>query len=224
MALGDSDTTGAGDPTGVGWVGDYAKLLEQQLGEPVTVQNLAVDGKSSDVLLQELHSDQTTQQAVSSAQIVLIGIGGADLNAGDDQLQAGACKGKQCYVPVLRRFGRNFDLIVSRVRALGHAPTAVRAITLPNALPGAESVIPPFVTPEITLYQAGTELHIICRAMSRYGGKCVDVLHAFNGPEGTQNAYAAGLLNLQDCCYASTKGQHLIAQLLVRTGLAPFRQ
>jgi hypothetical protein len=185
--------------------------------------NLAVDGTSSDVLLQELQSDQTTQQDVSSAQIVLIGIGGADLNAGDEQLQAGACKGKQCYVSVLRRFGRNFDAIVARVRALGQGPTAVRAITVPNALPGAESVIPSFITPAISLYQATTERQIVCQAMKQYGGQCVDVLRAFNGPNGTENAYATGLMNLEDCCYASTKGQQLIARLLLRTGLAPLQ-
>jgi lysophospholipase L1-like esterase len=223
VALGDSDTTGAGDPTNVGWVGDYAKLLEEQLGRPVEVKNLAEEGKSSDVLLQELQSEKSTQQDVSSAQIVLIGIGGADLNAGDEQLQAGACQGKQCYVPVLHRFGENFDAIVARVRALGQGPTSVKAITLPNALPGAESVIPSFITSEISLYQATAELHVICEAMKKYEGTCVDVLHAFNGPSGTDNAYATGLMNLEDCCYASTKGQQLIARLLLRTGLSPLQ-
>jgi hypothetical protein len=29
-------------------------------------------------------------------------------------------------------------------------------------------------------------------------------------------------MNLQDCCYASAKGQRLIAALLIKTGLAPL--
>jgi hypothetical protein len=29
-------------------------------------------------------------------------------------------------------------------------------------------------------------------------------------------------MNLEDCCYASTKGQRLIAKLLIETGLAPI--
>ncbi len=220
VALGDSDATGSGDPTGVGWVGYYSTSLQQKLNENTEVTNLAVDGKTSDELLSELRSDPTTKQDVTNADIVLIGIGGADLNTGDANLQAGTCKGKACYVPVLHAFGRNFDAIVAQVKALRHAPTVIRAITLPNALPGAESVIPPFATPEISLYQAETETRIICQTMEKYGGRCVDVLHAFNGPSGTEDAYKTGLMNLQDCCYASAKGQQLIASLLVKTRLA----
>jgi lysophospholipase L1-like esterase len=222
VALGDSDATGSGDPTGVGWVGYYSMSLQQKLNENTGVTNLAVDGKTSDQLLSELRSDPTTKQDVTNADIVLIGIGGADLNTGDANLQAGTCKGKACYVPVLQAFGRNFDAIVAQVNALRHAPTVIRAITLPNALPGAESEIPPFATPEISLYQAETETRIICQTMEKYGGRCVDVLHAFNGPSGTEDAYKTGLMNLQDCCYASAKGQQLIARLLVKTGLAPI--
>ena len=222
VALGDSDTTGSGDPTGVGWVGYYTRSLQQKLGLRVEVENLAVDGKTTDDLLSELRSDPTTQRVVANAQIVLIGIGGADLNAGDENLQAGTCNGKACFVPVLHAFARNFDAIVAEVRALRDAPTVIRAITLPNALPGAESVIPPSATPEISLYQAATETRIICQTMQKYRGRCVDVLHAFNGPSGTENAYKTGLMNLEDCCYASTKGQRLIAKLLIETGLAPI--
>jgi hypothetical protein len=59
--------------------------------------------------------------------------------------------------------------------------------------------------------------------MTKYGGRCIDVLHAFNGPNGTANAYEKGLLSLEDCCYPSAKGQRLMAKLLLRTGLAPLR-
>jgi hypothetical protein len=59
--------------------------------------------------------------------------------------------------------------------------------------------------------------------MSHNGGRCVDVLHAFNGPAGTRNAYTRGLMNHADCCYPSAKGQQRIAQLLFETGLAPIR-
>jgi lysophospholipase L1-like esterase len=36
VALGDSDTSGEGDPTGLGWVGRYARLLRQRLGLKVS--------------------------------------------------------------------------------------------------------------------------------------------------------------------------------------------
>lgn len=224
VALGDSDTNGSGDPTGAGWVGRYARLLENKLGGKVRVINLAVDGKTSEQLLSELQSDAATRKAVAHAPIVLVGIGGADLNAGDDDLQVGKCKGRACYTPVLRAFGRNFGAIVARVRALrGSSPTVLRGITIPNGFPGAGAAYPPFVTAGISLYQATTERQIICRAMVSQGGSCVDVLRALNGPSGTRDAYASGLMNHEGCCYASAKGQQLIAQLLLKTGLAPLK-
>src|SRR5437879_1873935 len=82
VALGDSETSGKGDSTGVGWVGGYGRLLETKRGLRVDVSNLARDGKTSADLLSDLRSDAATRAAVKRAQIVLLGIGGADLNAG----------------------------------------------------------------------------------------------------------------------------------------------
>ena len=56
--------------------------------------------------------------------------------------------------------------------------------------------------------------------MRKHQGRCVDLLRAFNGPGGNENAYKKGLMNHEDCCYASAEGQQLIAELLLRTGLA----
>jgi hypothetical protein len=91
---------------------------------------------------------------------------------------------------------------------------------------GAEDVIPPFLKPiatRIGVYQAETTNRAICQTMRKYGGRCIDVLHAFNGPDGTRNAYKTGLLNHEDCCYASGEGQQLMAEMLFKTGLAPVR-
>lgn len=225
VALGDSDTTGKGDVTGLGWVERYARLLGQRVrGTKIEVNNLAAEGNTSGQLLMQVQTDPATRQQIMVANVVLLGIGGADLNAGDEALQAGRCRGQSCYAPLLRRFENNFEATVATIRRLrGGRPTVLRAITLPNALPGAQDVIPPFVTKEIALYQARTEKQAICAAMAKYQGRCIDVLSAFNGPSGTENAYKKGLMNHSDCCYASAKGQQLIAQLLLRTGLAPLQ-
>jgi lysophospholipase L1-like esterase len=227
VALGDSETTGHGDPTRRGWVGRYAGLLRSRRGLKVTVTNLARDGTTSSRLLSIVRSDSTTRAALRKADIVLFGIGGADLNAGDTRWEAGECSGEACYAGDLRAFGRNFDSVVATVRKLrGSKKTVLRAITPPNGLTGAEDVIPPFLKPvatKIGVYQAKTLLQSICAGMAKHRGRCVDVLHAFNGPDGTENAYAKGLLNHDDCCYPSGKGQQLMAELLFRTGLKPLR-
>jgi len=227
VALGDSETSGQGDPTGLGWVGRYARLLRTEAGLRVDVSNLARDGKTSAELLADLRSDADTRAAVKGSQIVLFGIGGADLNAGDDNFAAGNCKGERCYAPGLTSFSRNFDAIVGAVRELrGSHKTVLRSVTQPNVLTGAEDVIPPFLKPiatRIGTYQARTANQAICRGMAKYDGQCIDVLRAFNGSNGTANAYKQGLLNHEQCCYPSAKGQQLMAQLLFSTGLAPIR-
>ena len=224
VALGDSDTTGEGDPTGLGWVGRYARLLRQRLALKVEVTNLAQNGKTSGHLLSGMRSDPSTRRAVRGAQVVLIGIGGADLNAGDTRLEAGDCKGKACYAADLRTFGRNLDKTAALVRRLRSSNEAVlRAITLPNVVPGAKDVVPSFATQAIGAYQTKTLRQHICAAMGKHRGRCVDVLRAFNGPRGTQNAYAKGWLTKAPCCYPSGTGQQRMAELVFKTGLAPLR-
>jgi lysophospholipase L1-like esterase len=224
VALGDSDTTGEGDATGLGWVGRYARLLRQRLGLTVTVTNLARGGLTSHDLLAELRSDPFTGDALGTATIVLVGIGGADLNAGDLANEAGTCKGSACYATDLRSFGRNVDRIAATVRNLRSRNEAVlRAITLPNVVPGAEGIVPPFITFGIGVYQTKTLKRYVCAAMSKHQGRCVDALTAFNGPAMTRNAYAKGLLTKNPCCYPNGKGQQLIAELVFKSGLAPLR-
>ena len=223
VALGDSDATGEGDPTGQGWVGRYAALVRQGTGSPVHVTNLAVGGKTSDVLLTEVRSNPVTRQALRGADVVLLGIGGADLNWGDDHLQAGQCQGRACYTPLLRQFGRNFDATVAGVRQLAGRSALIRAISFPNGYPGAGTAYPPFATADISLYQTVTERSIICRAVRKYGGDCIDAMRAFNGPSGTGDPYKAGLMTKDPCCYPSAQGQKLMAQLLYRLGVEPLQ-
>lgn len=183
VALGDSDTTGSGDPTGIGWVGRYAKLLRHKLEVRISVQNLAQDGKTSRVLLAEARTDPQTRSAIKRADVVLLGIGGADLNPGDARWEAGKCKGRPCYAADLQAFGRNFAKSVSLIVSLrGRNPTLLRSMTLPNAAPGAKDVIPPFATVEIGRWQAQVLRQKICAAMNAHSGRCIDVLTAFNGP------------------------------------------
>ena len=136
VALGDSDTTGMGDATGRGWVGRYGDLVQRQVDRPVMVDNLAVEGKTSAQLRSEVTDDQSLRQALSRADVILIGIGGADLNAGDDALSAGLCKGRRCLHDQPRHmFDENVQAIAHEVRRI--APAALmRAITLPNVVPG----------------------------------------------------------------------------------------
>ncbi len=218
VALGDSDTTGVGDESGRGWVGRYGTLLQERMHRPVRVDNRAVEGKSSEQLLSEVQGDQALRRAVRGADVVLLGIGGADLNAGDDALSAGTCEGRACYTPLLGSFDRNVRAIAKELHRL--APDALlRAIALPNVVPGAGTAIPTFITKDIGRYQVMRERSSICAAMRANGGRCVDVPRDFNGADLDGDAYASGLLTKDPCCYPSGKGQQRMAELVAASGL-----
>ena len=227
VALGDSEATGSGDPSGEGWVGRYAKLLRSEEGVTVRVSNLAADGTTSADLLSSLRTDASMRKAVKEADIVLLGIGGADINAGDDAFAAGDCRAEACYEPVFKSFARNIDPIAATIAQLrGSEKTVIRAIAPMNVLTGAEDVIPQFlrkVATRVGIYQARAGSRAICDAMDAHGGQCVQLLRAFNGPRGTTDGYEKGLLNHEECCYPNGEGQQLIARRVLETGLAPIR-
>jgi hypothetical protein len=94
------------------------------------------------------------------------------------------------------------------------------AMSLPNAYPGAADVIPrSAAAADASRYQVMTERASVCGAMRSNGGRCVDVVRAFNGAQADADAYSAGFMTKDPCCYPSGKGQQLIAQLLVDTGV-----
>lgn len=225
VVLGDSGASGSGDPTRLAWGGRYGQLLRHKLGLKVVVTNLAREGKSSSAQLEEARSDSTTRVALKSADIILFGsTAGAALNTADARLQAKQCLGQACYAAALRVWSRDYERIVAAAVALrGTKKTVLRAVTEPNVVPGAQDVVPSFATVQLGLFQAKLVRQAVCATMKAHRGRCVDVLTAFNGTRGTNDAYKSGLMNKIECCYPSGKGQQLIAQLLLKTGLAPLQ-
>lgn len=221
VALGDSGASGSGDPTELAWGGRFARLLRQRLHHLVTFTNLAREGLGSFLLLQQLRSDPAMRATVANADVILFGsTAGSSLNTADSNLQAGTCKGTACYAAELRPWAKDFNRIVATAKGLrGSKQTVLLGITDPNVVPGAQGVVPPFATVALGLFQARTIDKTVCAALRSHGGKCIDVLTPFNGPSGTEDAYKKGLMNKIDCCYASGKGQQLIAELLYRAGL-----
>ena len=225
VVLGDSDSTAAGDEDGTGWAGRYADLLEDKLKRPVDMRSHASEGQTTDELLSLLADDEGLHDDIAAADLVVIGTGGADVNIGDEAYLSGSCKPRECYAKVLGEFAANIEAIMGKVAELrADEPVALRAITLPHVVPGAEDVIPAEVLPIAKgqgLFAATSQRDSTCKAVRTHGGECIDVLTAFNGPDGTQNAYETGLLNHDDCCYPSAEGHQRIAELLLETGTEP---
>lgn len=79
LALGDSLTRGVGDEAGEGYVGKVKRALEKDTGKPVFVWNYAVNGARTQQLLAYLEA-QSSADYVRQANIILLTIGGNDLN------------------------------------------------------------------------------------------------------------------------------------------------
>ncbi|MBO8164972.1 MAG: lysophospholipase [Brevibacillus sp.] len=78
VALGDSLTRGTGDVNGQGYVGLFRQAYEQQSGQQLVLNNLAINGLTSGELLAQLEQ-RHVQELLSTADLILFTIGGNDL-------------------------------------------------------------------------------------------------------------------------------------------------
>lgn len=125
VALGDSLTHGFGDASGKGYVGDVTQLLRQN-GVKVIQSNLGIDGLTSAGLLAELNQ-VSVQSLIQSADVILISIGGNDLNdaAGLPKIHIHQINQAQS------QFSSNLTAILSKIRQL-NSKTTVALIGLYN--------------------------------------------------------------------------------------------
>lgn len=78
VGLGDSLAHGFGDSTGQGFVGDVSQAYRRR-GDRVITTNLGINGLTSAGLVRELQQP-SVQQAVPAASVIIVSIGGNDLN------------------------------------------------------------------------------------------------------------------------------------------------
>lgn len=85
LAIGDSLTKGAGDQTSKGYIGHVKEALADKTNQPVTLINFAVNGYTTDQLLQDLQTNEAEVRAIERADFILLTIGGNDLfTVGDE--------------------------------------------------------------------------------------------------------------------------------------------
>lgn len=85
VGLGDSLTRGVGDSEGLGYVGRFANMLKEDGQQKVILANLAVSGAKTSNLIKQLDTTGV-QYAIAEADMIVLTIGGNDLNPGWDQL------------------------------------------------------------------------------------------------------------------------------------------
>jgi len=110
VAIGDSLAHGLGDASGRGFVGDVSQMYRQQ-GKLVVESNLGIDGLTSRGLRNEVGQPEV-QNLLKTANVVLISIGGNDLNNA-----AGLPNLNRARIDAANQdFNRNLTDIVTRIR------------------------------------------------------------------------------------------------------------
>ncbi len=86
VGLGDSLTRGMGDSEGIGYLGRFADLLKADWGQELSIANLAISGAKAPNLIKQL-DDSVVQYAITQDNLIVLTIGGNDLNPGWEELE-----------------------------------------------------------------------------------------------------------------------------------------
>ena len=232
VAIGDSIPYNSPDDCSgcTGFVDRYAEAASTALGREVRVQNSSKHtGLVVDTLLGDVTSSQGLKDALSKADIIVVGIAHNDVPMSSD---VDSCDGKggeepdwskytaACIAAEVAKFTPKYNSVYEQVAELRSGkPTILRTINRYNdwiGWPGHE--LPAAgVAATAAVIKAWNEM--ICTAAEANGFLCADISTKFNGPDGTK---ASGNLLAPDYTHPSDLGNEAIAEVLVGLGFAPL--
>jgi hypothetical protein len=196
----------------------HAEALQEKLGEPVILVDLAGQaqpffttrgGGGSAGLLEALRTEESFREEVAKGDIIVIATGPNDGGEIFESILAGTCGGKddtRCVMPLARRWRREFDAILDEIETLrdGRA-TAIRLVNAANAFNDPASGAAALRGFE-AYFEALTDA--LCAAARAHNAVCVDVRPTLNGPGFEQPVNDS-----------SQESMDAVAQLLLRTGV-----
>jgi len=232
VVVGDSIPFNSRDdcPGCTGFVDRYADDLRAATGKTVGVRNLSQhNGLKVQNLLYELRDGTERADAVSQADVIIVGIAHNDIpwNRDDD-----ACDGPDndnpdlskytaaCIATEVKQYTPRYEAVFERIAALrAGKPTVLRAINRYNDWNGwpGHPLSPEGVAATAAVVVAWSEM--ICGAAEANGFACADISTAFNGKDGTK---PSGLLLAGDYTHPSDKGNEVIAEVLAELGFKPL--
>jgi lysophospholipase L1-like esterase len=223
VALGDSVTSGTACNCAA-FPSMYGDLLRTRTGDTVIVDNLGAGGLDSPGLLRQLDQPNSpTEQAIATADIVLLTIGANDFGDHHDDITTGRCTDTDCVADEVEQLTTNLHRILGRIHTLrnGH-PTTILATGYWNVFEDGEVARRTFpatgraATNDLTLRVNA----IIADVTASTGATYVDLYAPFERPGTDVTALLA-----PDGDHPNATGHHLIAQLLANAGLprATFR-
>jgi len=195
----------------------HAEGLEQMLGRPITLKELAGQaqpyfdslGGGAASLLEAIEADEAFRDEVGTRDIIVIATGPNEIEQAFEKIQDGTCGGKDdmaCVDELRRTWERDFDAILDEIETLRDGrPTAIRVVNAANAF------IDPSSSRETArgfaaVFEALTQ--VLCDDAEAHGAVCVDVRPVLNGPDLDQPVNDS-----------SQESMDAVAQLLVQTGV-----
>jgi lysophospholipase L1-like esterase len=232
VAVGDSIPFNSSEdcPGCLGFIDRYATAITAALGKSVKVENLSEhNNQVVDGLLRELDDDQVRIEALSKADIIVVGIAHNDapMNRDDDSCDGAGGESpdwskftKACIAAEVAKYAPKYASVYQRIAALrAGTPTILRTIDRYNDWIGwpGHDISAAGIRVTSTVIAAWNQA--ICRGATANGFLCADISKAFNGQHGTT---PSGDLLARDYTHPSNKGNEVIARTLVDLGFAPL--
>lgn len=240
VAMGDSIPVNldADCPGCTGFVSSYAEALGAELGEPVQALNRARhDGARTVDIAEQVESDQALLDELATADVIVISVGFNDqppffdahegcpapvseAASAQEAIATAAETSEGCIdtvVPVIRE---QVSGVFEKLREV--TPDAAIAVLTPyDSWRGWTEVEAAEPATRDALYAAETYWFqqwnaALCEEADAAGATCIDVYHAFNGPDGTEPAAA---FMADDYTHPSQEGNDVIRDLLIEANL-----
>lgn len=201
-AIGDSLTVGTGALLGTGFVLLYRRMIEMNVRTFVSVDNMGVNGLTSEELLHMVSNYARVRQAVREADVITMTIGGNDLIR--TFKASGGIPGAERMTQVLGETRNNVSQIMKQIRQLkrGHR-YMIRTVGLYNPYPRSAEAA----------YWVKQYNSFLNGVGSGYYG-CAQVYDQFEGRERD--------LLFWDRVHPNSRGYRVIADQLGRMGYRPF--
>ena len=226
-------------PGCTGFVTSYAEALTTEAGQPVTAHNRSRhDGARTIDIVDQLESDQALRDELAAADVIVMSVGFndqppfADAHDGcppaatetmslQEVVQTAADTSQECIDSVVPIIRGQLAEVYGHLREL--APDAqIAALTAYDSWrgwPELDAMDPTAVDAlyanETYWFQQFTAAQ--CEEAEAAGATCIDVYHAFNGPDGTE---PAAELVAADYTHPSQAGNDVIRDLLIDAGLS----
>jgi lysophospholipase L1-like esterase len=227
VAFGDSLATGYGITDS--YVYRYANLMGTDIGTPVNVRNLGVNGLTSQQLRAEIENDQRAKDAVEQAEVITINIGANDLMRARLEYRTGNCGGadnQDCLRQAVDEFRANWDAILADITdTRSPGTTIIRTIDFYNpfvevdrARYSGDASVDDFVIFKKYLEQVNSH---IAKSSDAYDIPHTEVYETFNGPNGDGDPSRKGYI-ASDGVHPTEDGHAAIAQELRKLAYEPL--